>query len=202
MMVRPKDIKDNAMPSANALAVTVLALLSRRTANLEYADKATTALAAFTADINKQPTSYTRLLSAAAILNNGQTGSVQYAAKGAVTIRAKRTVNNQVLVSILLKPGWHINASKPLQDALIATKISLARGKLSHVIYPPVILKKLSFGQQKLALYENQLTVQATLPEALKDKPMIKVQVQLQACNDKHCLAPETLMLEVFKFVS
>jgi hypothetical protein len=57
------------------------------------------------------------------------------------------------------------------------------------------MLKKLSFGQQKLALYEDQLTIHARLPSALKDRQIINVQVQLQACNEKHCLAPETLSL-------
>jgi len=96
-----------------------------------------------------------------------------------------------------LKPGWHINASNPLQASLIPTKISLSDGQLERVTYPPAMLKKLSFGQQKLALYEDKLNVQVNLPDTLKDKQIINVQVQLQACNDKHCLAPETLSLAV-----
>ncbi len=201
MMVRPKDIKYNALPSANAVAVNVLAQLSIRTENLEYSNKAAAALSAFSANIKKQPTSYTRLLSAAALLNNGQLGSVQYAAKGAVTIRGKRTADDQLYVTIKIKPGWHINAHKPLQDYLIPTKISLSNNELSRIIYPPAILKKLGFGQQKLALYENQSTVQAALPGSLKDKPVIDIQVQLQACNDKHCLAPEILKLQVLRLI-
>ncbi|WP_428357462.1 DUF255 domain-containing protein [Methyloprofundus sp.] len=197
MMLRPKDVQDNASPSANAVAVHVLAQLSMRTVKPEYPDKAATALAAFSANIKKQPTSYTRLLSAAAELNNAQVGSVQYAAKGAVTVRAKRTGDNQLLVTMQLKPGWHINAQNPLQDYLIPTKISLPNNQLSKVIYPPAILKKLSFGQQKLALYEDQLTIQAGLPEIFIDKPYVHIQVQLQACNDQHCLPPETLTLGV-----
>ncbi len=197
MMLRPKDIADNAVASANAVAVNVLAQLSKRTANYEYPVKASATLASFSAMIKKQATSYTRLLTAAATLNNAQTGTVQYAAKGAVTIRANRTVDNQLLVTIRLKPGWHINAQNPLQDYLIATKISLLNDELSRVIYPPAILKKLSFGQQKLALYENQLIVHATLPDAIKETPYLNIQVQLQACNDRHCLAPETLSVGV-----
>jgi hypothetical protein len=97
--------------------------------------------------------------------------------------------------------GWHINASKPLQESLIPTKISLSDGQLERIIYPPAMLKKLSFGQQKLALYEDQLTIHARLPSALKDRQIINVQVQLQACNEKHCLAPETLSLAVARFI-
>ena len=197
MMVRPKELEDNATPSANAVALSVLARLSRRTANLDYSDKAATALASFSAKIKQQPTSYTHMLSAAALLNSTQTGSVQYAAKGAVTVRAKRTEDNQLIVHMQLKPGWHINASNPLQASLIPTKISLSDGQLERVTYPPAMLKKLSFGQQKLALYEDKLNVQVNLPDTLKDKQIINVQVQLQACNDKHCLAPETLSLAV-----
>jgi uncharacterized protein YyaL (SSP411 family) len=35
MMVRPKELEDNATPSANAVALSVLAQVSRRTANLD-----------------------------------------------------------------------------------------------------------------------------------------------------------------------
>ena len=170
MMVRPKELEDNATPSANAVALSVLAQLSLRTANLDYSDKVATTLAAFTANIKKQPTSYTRMLSVAALLNSTQIGSVQYAAKGAVTVRAERTADNQLAVQLSLKPGWHINASKPLQKDLIPTKISLSDGQLKSVVYPAAILKNLSFGQQKLALYEGEFTVHAILPEALKDR--------------------------------
>ncbi|MCK5353700.1 MAG: thioredoxin domain-containing protein, partial [Methyloprofundus sp.] len=82
MMVRPKDIKDNALPASNAVAVNVLAQLSKRTAKLNYLDKATAALTAFSAQIKDQPTSYTGLLSAAALLNYAEMGTTQYAAQG------------------------------------------------------------------------------------------------------------------------
>ncbi|NOQ14875.1 MAG: DUF255 domain-containing protein, partial [Methyloprofundus sp.] len=162
MMLRPKDIKDHALPSANAVAVNVLAQLSKRTSKLNYPDKATAALTAFSASIKNQPTNYTGLLSAAALLNYTEIGTTQYAAKGAVSIRAQRSSNNQLRVSIQLKPGWHINAHKPLQKYLIPTRLSFPEDELSNISYPPASLKKLSFGQQELALYENQISLTAT----------------------------------------
>lgn len=197
MMVRPKDIKDNALPSANAVAVNVLAQLSKRTANLTYANKATAALTAFSAKIKNQPTNYTGLLIAAAVLNYAEMGTTQYAAKGAVAIRGKRSAGNQLAVTIDIKPSWHINTHKPLQKYLIPTVISFPDGELNHIIYPLGNLKKLSFGQQALALYENQVSITATLPVSYTNKPLISIQVQLQTCNDKHCLAPETINLAV-----
>jgi uncharacterized protein YyaL (SSP411 family) len=197
MMVRPKDIKDNAIPSANAVATNVLAKLSKRTANLNYSKKATAVLAAFSTKIKNTPASFTHFLTAAALLNYTEIGSIQYAAKGAVTIRASRSKDNQLSVFVNLKPGWHINAHQPLQSNLIPTKISLAEDKLSQVIYPSPILKKLSFGQQELALYENQVIINAAFPDNLKNNSYITVQVQLQACNDKHCLAPETVNVKI-----
>ncbi len=199
LMVRPKDIQDNALPSANAVAVKVLAQLSRRTANLNYPNKANEALTAFSAQIKQQPTSYTGLLTASAILNEAEIGTTQYAAKGAVTLRAKRSTNNLLQINIDIKSGWHINSHTPLQDYLIPTTTSFPDGQLSHIIYPPASLKKLSFGQQKLSLYENQLQIKGMLPESYKNTPILTIQTQLQACNDKHCLAPETLNLAVQK---
>ncbi len=197
LMVRPKDIMDNALPSANAVAVKVLAQLSRRTANLQYPNKASAALSAFSAQIKQQATSYTGLLTAAAMLNDAEIGTIQYAAKGAVTLRAKRSADHQLLIDIAIKPGWHINSHSPRQDYLIPTTISLSDDPLDNIIYPPAGLKKLSFGQQELALYENQLKLTAALPSAYKNRPVITIQAQLQACDDKHCLAPETIRLVV-----
>ncbi len=195
MMLRPKDIKDNALPSANAIAVKVLAQLSKRTANLNYPNKATATLTTFSARIKKQPTNYTGLLAAAALLNYAEISSTQYAAKGAVITRARRSADNQLTVTIQLKQGWHINSNKPLQKYLVPTIISLPGDKLNNVIYPPASLKKLSFGQHKLAIYENQVSLTATLPEAYKNMPLVTIQAQLQACDDKHCLAPEIISI-------
>ncbi|NOQ16062.1 MAG: thioredoxin, partial [Methyloprofundus sp.] len=197
MMVRPKGIKDNALASANGVAATVLAQLAQRTADLQYANKANATLSAFSAQITQQPTSYTRLLMAAGIMQGAELGTTQYAANGAVIIRAKRSSGKQLRVDIKLKPGWHINTYAPLQKDLIATKISLLKGEFVEVNYPSAIIKKLSFGQEKLALYEHQLSIQARLPDRVVSQPYFTVQVQLQACNDKHCLAPEMVTVGV-----
>lgn len=197
LMTRPKDIKDNALPSANAVAVKVLAQLSKRSTNLDYPAKAAAALSAFSANIKQQPTSYTSLLKAAALLNHSSISTTQYAAKGAVTIRVSRSTDHQLTMMMQIKPGWHINAHQPIQKYLIPTTISLPSDELSHIIYPPESLKKLNFGHEPLALYENQLEITATLPAAFINKPIIKIQTQLQACNDQHCLAPETLDINV-----
>lgn len=195
MMVRPKDIKDNATPSANAVASMVLAKLSKRTSNLNYSKKATATLSAFSTKIKNSPASFTQFLTGNAMLNFSEIGRVQYAAKGAVIIKAIRSQDNKLTVSINLKPGWHINAHQPLQNDLIPTKISLIDGKLSQVIYPSPVLKKLNFGQEELALYENQVNLMAKLPDNLGHSTYLPVQVQLQACNNKHCLAPETVIV-------
>ncbi len=89
-----------------------------------------------------------------------------------------------------------------LVGILIPTKLSLADEEFKKVIYPPAIVKKLGFGRQKLALYENRITLSASLPYALKKKPYFSIQVQLQACNDKHCLAPETVQVGVLNRIN
>ncbi len=198
MMVRPKDIKDSAIPSANAVATHVLAKLTKRTTLLNYPRKAKAILAAFSTKINNSPTSFTHFLSAAALLNEAEISSVQYAAKGAVAVRANRSEDNKLFIFINIKPGWHINAHQPLQNNLIPTKVSLIENKLNQIIYPTPIIKKLSFGQKELALYENKVILKATLPDELEHNSSIAAQVQLQACNDKHCLAPETIDIKIF----
>ncbi len=197
LIVRPKDIKDHVIPSANAVAASVLEKLSRRTENFNYQNKAAATLAAFSTKIITSPTSFSRFLSVAADLNKAETGRIQYAAKGAARVQVGKNNSNQLRVIIELKPGWHINSNQPLQSNLIPTKINVVKGNIAKINYPSPIIEKLGFSQQVLSLYEKTISITGKIIDDDKHYLDLKFQVQLQACNDKHCLAPETLQFRL-----
>ncbi len=199
ILARPKDLNDGAIPSGNSVALRVMALLSRRTDNLDYPSKARNTLGALAASVKSYPASYGYLLMGRDELEHGATGPLQYAAKGAVRISARHSGKNAATVTLAMQPGWHINAHKPLDKDLIPTSIKQTQSgwTLKSVIYPEPLAKTLSFQQQPLALYENTVQIQVSLKQVQPDDQLFRLQVELQACNDKHCLAPETLILQI-----
>ena len=201
-MTRPKDSTDGAVPSGNATALHVLAKLARRTGNEVYRRTANALLAAFANAINQSPSAYSYMLRGAGLLAAGVAGPRQYAARGAIRVNAQVQANTLV-VDLAIRPGWHINAHKTLQQNLIATVLGLEKvvpgwrsGALS---YPQPVLKTLGFQSEQLALYEGQVRITMDLervdPEAAA--PLIPVALRLQACDDSVCLPPERLVLQV-----
>jgi len=205
LMARPKDSHDGAIPSGNSVAVSVLARLSRRSPDILYRGKAAKTLAAFSDQIARSPGSFGYMLTGADDLFNGEQGSRQYAAYGAVSVigRTTRLADQRLrlVVDLSIKPGWHINSNKPLDQDLIPTMLQLAegakKGRLTNLEYPKAILKSLGFQREILALYEGKIRLAAIIEEHNSDTVIIPLELRLQACNDEACLAPEILNLPV-----
>jgi uncharacterized protein YyaL (SSP411 family) len=66
LITRPKGLQDNAVPSGNAMAVTVLQKLAALTGESRYADAAAGALALVTSYAHRYPTAFAQWLSAIA----------------------------------------------------------------------------------------------------------------------------------------
>jgi uncharacterized protein YyaL (SSP411 family) len=207
-MHRLKEVHDGAMPSGNSMAVRVLAELYVRTGDEIYIDKALATVAAFSEQIIANPAAYAYLLLGVDQLLDGETGDIQYAARGVVTAHAKLEAAGDnsfsLNIDLKLKPGWHINAHKPLQKDLIATEIILsdkAKGwQLESIIYPEPLLKKMKFQQSVLALYEGKVQLIGRVERESSDNSLLPIVITLQACNDQHCLAPEKLQLNISPF--
>lgn len=65
LVTRPKDIQDNATPSGNAMAVTVLFKLTLLTADMRYAEAAANALRSVQPILARHPTAFAQWLTAA-----------------------------------------------------------------------------------------------------------------------------------------
>ncbi|MGR9098967.1 MAG: DUF255 domain-containing protein [Gammaproteobacteria bacterium] len=206
LMIAPKSIRDEAIPAANAVALGVLAKLSKRTNDPLYLEKAVAVIAAFSDQLIRSPSSHASLLRAAVELNEGETGSHQYASGGVVSVKAGTRVEDAAYwleAEISIAPNWHINAHRPLQEYLIPTSIGLAGNdeendwRLETVSYPKPLKKKLRFQKERLALYEGKIKIRAKLGKPENPAPLIPLQLRLQACSDNICLPPETLTLPV-----
>ena len=194
---RPKALFDNAAPTGNAVALKVLVNLWNRTGDDQYRTRAESLVAAFSQWLTRDGSGFGYFLTGTNDLLNGEAGAHRYAARGKVKASVSSTDGKHVNVKIDVAPGWHINSDKPLQEYLIPTLLSLAESApLENVKYPAAIKRKLGFQRSELDLYEGSVQLTGTLPE-IDSAVYADVELQLQACSDEICLAPETLAFKV-----
>ena len=206
MMARPKDNSDSALPSGNAVALRVLAMLTKRTAKNDYLHSAESSLSAFSSRIQAFPDAYSYMLLGAQDHLYKESGHQQYAARGAVkanvTVRRKKDQDLWLAISLTIGPGWHVNAHQPLDSKYIATTVSIDQPNhgwtMDKVEYPQPLFKRLGFSQNRLALFEGSILIRARLKDISTERSnMLPVKLNLQACNNEICLPPETLILRV-----
>lgn len=107
----------------------------------------------------------------------------------------------EIAVAGEIKPGFHINANKPLEDFLIATTVEpqLPAGmRLASARYPQAKLQKFPFAEKKLAVYEGAIVVRLEL-QAMAGAPLgamkLPLTLRYQACNNEICLPPVKIPL-------
>jgi uncharacterized protein len=219
LIARPRDPLDNVLPSGNSVAVRVLVALAATTKESKYLDAAGRTLRAFAGQMTQAPASMPMMLVAlgeyldvrpeadrpadeAAVL-----GPVGQGSRDVVTLTGEftgapvvgpRSVKLAVVLTLAIKPGWHVYANPTGVEAIPPTRVTLEPGSgwaIDHVDYPPGVAKVLaSSGQEKVALYEGKVSLIVHLEPAAGastwvDTPL-KFALQFQACNDRHCLAP------------
>jgi uncharacterized protein YyaL (SSP411 family) len=221
LMTRPKDVTDGVMPSATSAALQLLAELARRTDELDYERHATSLLASTSGLIARAPSAFPSLLTALNLMRHGDAGPMQYAARGAVRAEARISAPNSdedgptddgsanLAIDLTMRPGWHINAHRPLQDELIATTLRMPEDqvhwRMAAPTYPIPEILRLGFQREPLALYQGRVRIATTLEENPQQRAntgedpdaWLPVELRLQACSDAICLAPETLILQV-----
>ncbi len=195
--LRPKDAWDGAQPSGNSAAARVLARLSRRTPNPLYASRLAALKTALADSVQRGPSGLAYFLLAVREFEQGEAGSLQYAAQGAVRIEAKRC-QEKLEVTLYLGEGWCVHGPEAGQD-LLPMRLTLAepaRGwQLGQVVYPAPTQVTLPAFSQPLALYLHQVVLEAPIVQV--GKGPIPLKLELQACAEDRCLAPETVGLHV-----
>jgi hypothetical protein len=203
------------MPSGTSAGLSLLAGPSWRTEEPVYADRAKALVAAVSGQVARKPEAFPSLLVALNRLRLGDTGPRQYAAQGVVRVRARAVpgqaengsipAGGHLVIEIEMAPGWHINAHRPLQDYLVPTALTGVEGRgwdLGEPSYPEPEVLRLSFAQEPLALYQGRVRIEAPYERSQGSagpgpSPSIPLRLHLQACSDRLCRPPETLVLEV-----
>ena len=107
--------------------------------------------------------------------------------------------NADATVTLLISPGYHVNANPATFAYLIPTAIN--PGKAEGIIagkpaYPVAQKKKFQFADGPLAVYEGEVQIRLPLrvaANASKGARSLPVDVRVQACDNEKCYAPDTL---------
>ena len=226
LLARAKDPFDNALPSANSMAILDLIEVYRITWQTAYLDRAGKALTAFGAAIVRVPAALPMMLvglgqylderpdSATKDLVAG--ASADQAAERIVTAKLVSIASNSegiaqgaefpVTVTLTIKPGWHIYANPTGVAELSPTKFEVHPDSrklftMEEVVYPAGVEKVLaSSGKEKVAFYEGEVEIKAVCKvadDAKAEGAFFTFQLTYQACNDQLCQAPVALELPV-----
>lgn len=202
--LRPRSSQDGAIPSGNSIAHEVLQKLYTRTGREHYNEQAEQLISQASAFLSRQPMGQGYLLASLLQQRQGESGSRNYAARGNVSLRGVLSPQRDELVIALdIENGWHINSNQPLQKNLMATRVSLIRqsdeeqqpDSIIDTLYPEAITRALSFQRDPLSLFEGNTLIRVPLRKPLDSHESVAVSIELQACNDRLCLPPETLEL-------
>ncbi|HZS45061.1 MAG TPA: cytochrome c biogenesis protein CcdA [Blastocatellia bacterium] len=115
------------------------------------------------------------------------------------SVQAGKSFN--VVVSVDIKEGFHINSNKPLQDFLQPTQVELSPFTgltYSAAVYPKPLMEKFAFSPDELSVFAGHVVFKIPV-KAAKDFAggTVEGSFHTQACNDKFCLAPATVKFQV-----
>lgn len=110
---------------------------------------------------------------------------------------AKAGGRADLVLGLTIHEPFHINANPASESYLIATQVLVGKTaglKAGKPVYPKPVLKKFSFYQGQLKVYEGtvQVRVPLALSAAYKGAPIAGT-LKYQACNDQSCMAPVTV---------
>ena len=107
--------------------------------------------------------------------------------------------STETSVRLKVDHGYHINANPASFSYLIATELDVPKAdgiSAVKVSYPQPLVKKFSFSEDPLAVYENQADLKVTLlvdAATKQGQTSVPAKLRIQACDDQVCYPPGTI---------
>lgn len=103
----------------------------------------------------------------------------------------------ELVLTVTLERGWHLNAHDPDRPYLIPTTLEIdppSGTMIESIRYPEAVVRSLAFAPgMPLRLYEGAFTIVVRIAGAMP--PRFDARLGYQACNDEKCLPPSTLLV-------
>ncbi|MES2406742.1 MAG: thioredoxin domain-containing protein [Pseudomonadota bacterium] len=212
LLLAPPAEGDPVLPSGQSSSIVLLLELSVATGDERYASAAHGELTSMSAQIAADPFIWGALLAPlnqpqliAALQEAASSSTAKAATPGfpdsADHVRAKASLvpsktGTELMVSIDIEAGYHINANPASDPNLIPTQFSLPGYPDLKMDYPAAKMFKAPFAPQGIAVYEGHITLRGRVSKKPIRLPL-NATLRIQACNDQVCLAPATVTVPV-----
>jgi uncharacterized protein len=191
------DLEDHDTPSGTSAAYALLAQLGKTDAR--YAEAATRLLARMSDKIQSAPATWASLTAYAALY--GQSGEAKPEAALDSASHVKATAqgasladHDEILVTLTIDPGYHLNANPASADYLMPTVVTVPIAPDAKVTYPAGQVFKPKFSPEGISVYEGSVAIRAELPRGrLASAVNTPLLIKVQACTAQICLPPATL---------
>ena len=200
----PPEDGDNIYPSGSSAAVDLLLRLARSTGKTRYFDAARGIVASLAARLEDTPESWPSLLLALDENNfvpSARATTRPLATQAVVRVSAVAkagTVREEVVVTLQIEHGYHVNANPATFDYLIATSVAFDALTPTQVLYPDATLFKPAFAPAGLKVYEGNVALKAWFPKGtFATRRDTSAVVSVQACNSEICLPPAKLKVPI-----
>lgn len=198
----PKEINDNATSSGNSVALRTLVRLHKRTGLQKFQTYAQQLIRAYSDDITQRPYICSYLICGLLEMLAGEQSNKQWCADGNILISSeskKEPVQNKITLTIESNNDWHLNQLIDNNKLAVPVKIEIAsEWELTDFSYPDSISKILGFQTDAVEVYENKIQIGFNVSgknEMHFPNNLLKLKLQIQACNNEKCLSPETVNL-------
>ncbi|HEY7544225.1 MAG TPA: protein-disulfide reductase DsbD domain-containing protein [Blastocatellia bacterium] len=114
--------------------------------------------------------------------------------------KIKPGVAAPVEIIIDIDAGYHINSNKPAEEFLIGTSLkldNLTGITFGRVVYPKAKTQKFDFSEKPMSVYEESVVLKFTARAAAAGNYTLKAKLTVQACDDKACLRPATIDIDI-----
>ncbi len=126
------------------------------------------------------------------------TDAVTYLFPEQVSIPAGKP--SQIALHFRVAPGLHINSHTPTDEFLIPTTFSIPDGsgvRLETATYPAGTVMALPIDPTtKLSVYTGEFIIQAHIV-ATAGNHLVEGKLHYQACDNKQCLPPKTIVVAI-----
>ena len=93
--------------------------------------------------------------------------------------------------------GYHLNAHDPISKYALPTKLELQLPegyKVGSISYPKAVVRKFSFTDERLGVYEKQAVIRFSLRVPMNEQERtttVKTILNYQSCSDEVCFPPK-----------
>lgn len=117
-----------------------------------------------------------------------------------LTVHGQNTTEgDEIIVTLDIDRGFHINANPASFDYLIPTRLALVGLDPVSVAYPPPVRFQPKFADTSIDVYEGKVAIRALLPKtAVEDTRRVvplRAILTVQACDAATCLPPADLTI-------